>query len=49
MENNFNLQKKIEIEINREVLLKYLEGLNESAWDNIGISFIYSKPADLIN
>lgn len=47
-EINFDLRKKVEIEINRVALQKYLETQEKSALEDMGLSFIYSLPADLV-
>ena len=47
-ENNFNLRKKVEIELNRVELQKFLESRNNSDLEEMGLSFVYSTVTDLV-
>ena len=47
-ENNFGLQKKIEMEINKENLLKFLESQTKRELEQMGLGFVYSHPTDLV-
>ena len=48
-EPDFELRKKVEIELNRVAVRKFLEAQEDSFLKEIGIGFIYSKPSDLSN
>ena len=47
-ENNFNLRKKVEIELNRVALEKFLKSRNDSDFEEMGLSFVYSTTSDLV-
>ena len=47
-ENNFALRKKVKIELNRVALQKFIENQDNSALEEIGISFVYSTANDLL-
>ena len=46
-ENNFPINKKVEIEVNKENLLKFLKGQTKRELEHIGLGFVYSHPNDL--
>ena len=46
-ENDFHMTKRIEVELNRENLLKFLAGQTKSALAQIGLDFVYSHPQDI--
>ena len=48
-ENNFDLRKKVEIELNRVELQKFLESRNNSELEEMGLSFVYSTVTDLVS
>ena len=48
-ENNFDLRKKVEIELNRVELQKFLESRNNSDLEEMGLSFVYSTVTDLVS
>ena len=47
-ENNFELRKKVEIELNRVALEKFLKSRNDSDFEEMGLSFVYSTTSDLV-
>lgn len=47
-ENNFGMHKKIEMEINKENLLKFLESQTKRELEQMGLGFVYSHPTDLV-
>ena len=47
-ENNFDLRKKVEIELNRVALEKFLKSRNDSDLEEMGLSFVYSTTSDLV-
>lgn len=47
-EPNFDLRKKVEIELNGIALLKFLETQEPSVLNAIGLSFVYSRAKDLV-
>ena len=47
-ENNFDLRKKVEIELNRVALEKFLKSRNDSDFEEMGLSFVYSTTSDLV-
>ena len=47
-ENNFGMHKKIEMEINKENLLKFLESQTKRELEQMGLEFVYSHPTDLV-
>ena len=47
-EPDFDLRKKVEIELNRVALRKFLEAQEDTTLKEIGMGFIYSKPSDLM-
>ena len=48
-EADYELHKKVEIELNKVALRKFLEAQEISSLEEMGIGFIYSKPSDLVN
>ena len=46
-ENDFIMNRKIEIELNREVFVKFMSAKSKEELANIGLRFIYSHPKDL--
>ena len=46
--NDFDLNKQVEIEINREKLLKFLADQTSRDLEQMGLSFVYSHPEDLV-
>ena len=46
-ENNFTKNKKVEIEVNKENLLKFLNGQTKQELEHMGLVFVYSHPQDL--
>ena len=47
--NDFGMNKKIEIQLNRENLLKYLTCQSSRDLEKIGLTFVYSHPMDLLD
>ena len=47
-ENDFDLRKKVEIELNRVALEKFLKSRNDSDFEEMGLSFVYSTTSDLV-
>ena len=48
-ETNFDLRKQVEIELNREALKKFIVSQETSDLEEMGLSFVYSLPSDLVN
>ena len=48
-ETNFELRKQVEIELNREALKKFIESQETSDLEEMGLSFVYSLPSDLVH
>ena len=46
-ENDFEMNKKTEIQVNRDNVLKFLSEQTESALQKMGLAFVYSHPEDL--
>ena len=46
--NDFEMNKKVEIELNREKLLKFLADQTTRDLEQMGLSFVYSHPEELV-
>lgn len=47
--NDFDMHKKIEIQLNRENLLQFLSIKSSGDLEKIGLTFVYSSPTDLLD
>ena len=47
-QTNYELRKKVEIELNRVELQKFLETRNNSELEEMGLRFVYSTTTDLV-
>ena len=47
-QTNYELRKKVEIELNRVELQKFLESRNNSELEEMGLRFVYSTTTDLV-
>ena len=47
-QNQFATNKRIEIELNHESLLKFLDSQTKDDLENMGLRFVYSHPSDLL-
>ena len=47
-QTNYELRKKVEIELNRVELQKFLESRNNSDLEEMGLRFVYSTITDLV-
>lgn len=47
-QTNYEMRKKVEIELNRVELQKFLESRNNSELEEMGLRFVYSTTTDLV-